>query len=75
MFEPANAPSLGAASGGYLTASVDSVDTDGVTLLLTGQTTPTQKKYKRLASASVAAGDRVLCVRTSGTIIVLDKIV
>ena len=75
MFEPTSAPRLGAASGGYLTATVDSVDTDGVTLLITGQTAPTQKKYRRLASASVEAGDRVLCVRTYGTIVVLGKIV
>ena len=49
--------------------------TDGVLLILPGQTTPTQKGAKRLASATVAAGDRVLCVRTYGTIVVLDKIV
>ena len=57
------------------TAQAAAVTADGVLLILPGQTTPTQKGAKRLASASVAAGDRVLCVRTSGTIVVLDKIV
>ena len=58
-----------------ITAQVGSVETDGVTLILPGQTAATRKAYPRLASASVAAGDRVLCVRTSGTIVVLGKIV
>lgn len=57
------------------TAQAAAVTADGVTLILPGQTTPTRKGAKRLASASVAAGDQVLCVRTSGTIVVLGKIV
>lgn len=56
-------------------AEVSGIAADGVLLILPGQTTPTQKGAKRLASASVAAGDRVLCVRTSGTIVVLGKLV
>jgi hypothetical protein len=57
------------------TATVESVGAEGVTLILPGQTQPTQKGAKRLASASVAAGDMVLCTRDSGTIVVLGKIV
>ena len=75
MFEPKNAPREGAASGEWLTATVSGVDEDGVTLLLAGQNAPTQKKYLRLASASIAQGDAVLCLRYSGTIIVFDKLV
>jgi hypothetical protein len=56
-------------------ATVASVESDGTTLILPGTTTPTQKHYKRLASASFAAGDRVLCYRVSGSIIIDDKIV
>lgn len=58
-----------------ITATVGSVEEDGVTLVLPGQTTATRKAYPRLASATIARGDRVLCVRTSGTIVVLGKIV
>lgn len=58
-----------------ITATVGSVEADGVTLVLPGQTAATRKSYPRLASATIAQGDRVLCVRTSGTIVVLDKIV
>lgn len=57
------------------TAQVDEVTADGVTLILPGSTQATRKHYHRLASASVASGDRVLCVRDSGTIVVLGKIV
>lgn len=57
------------------TAKAASVTAEGVTLILPGQTEATRKAYRRLASASVAAGDMVLCARDSGTIVVLDKIV
>lgn len=57
------------------TAQAVDVTAEGVTLILPGSTQATQKHYRRLASASVAAGDRVLCARDSGTIVVLGKIV
>ncbi len=57
------------------TAQAAAVTAEGVTLILPGQTQATRKPYRRLASASVAAGDMVLCARDSGTIVVLDKIV
>lgn len=75
MLEATNAPRAGAATGEWLTAEVSSVDSDGVHLILAGQTTPTQKGSLRLASAVVAVGDRVLCLRAFGTIIVFDKLV
>lgn len=57
------------------TAVAAEITAEGVTLILPGQTEATHKAYKRLASATVAAGDRVLCARDSGTIVVLGKIV
>lgn len=75
MFEASNAPRAGAAGGEWLTAEVSSVDAGGVTLLLAGQSSPTRKGALRLASANIAVGDRVLCVRAFGTIIVFDKLV
>lgn len=56
------------------TATVGEVTAEGVTLILPGQTQPTQKAYKRLSSATVSAGAQVLCIRTSGTIVVLGPI-
>ena len=57
------------------TAQAAAVSADGVTLILPNQTQPTSKAYRRLASATITAGDRVLCARDSGTIVVLGKIV
>ena len=75
MFEATNAPREGGGGGPYIVATVADVNAAGVTLILPGQTTATQKRYKRLASATVANGEAVLCVRVSGTIVVLGKIV
>ena len=75
MFEATRAPQAGAAGGEWLTAEVSSIDADGVHLILAGQSNPTQKGSLRLASAVVAVGDLVLCLRAFGTIIVLDKLV
>ena len=75
MFEATRSPQAGAAGGEWLTAEVSSVDADGVHLIIAGQNTPTQKGSLRLASAVVAVGDRVLCLRAFGTIVVLDKLV
>lgn len=75
MFEATRSPQAGAAGGEWLTAEVSSIETDGVHLLLAGQSSPTQKGSLRLASAAIAVGDQVLCVRAFGTIIVFDKLV
>ena len=75
MFEASNVPREGGGGGPLIVATVADVSAAGVTLILPGQTSATQKRYKRLASASVAAGDAALCVRVSGTIVVLDKII
>ena len=56
-------------------ASVSSVSDGGAALILPGTTVATQKLYKKLAAASnLSAGDRVLCARVSGTILIIDKI-
>lgn len=59
----------------HVLAVVADVNANGATLILPDMTTPTNARHKRLASANIAAGDRVLCVKTSGTIVILDKIV
>ena len=58
-------------------ASVDTVDTENatVTLLLDGTDTPTRKSYKALSSAwPLAAADRVIVLKMSGTYVVVGKI-
>lgn len=60
--------------GEIFTAVAASISQTGVTLQLAGQPAPTQKAYKSLSSAVLAAGDPVLCVRISGTIVVLGRI-
>ena len=75
MFEANNAPREGGGGGPYIVATVSDVSAAGVALILPGQTTATQKHYKKLASAELGAGDTVLCVRVSGTIVILDKVV
>lgn len=46
----------------------------GATLIFDGQTTATTKRYKRLASYTPAAGDRVLVAKISGSYVILGKI-
>lgn len=47
----------------------------GSTLILPGETEPTQKRYKRLSGSSVSAGYRVLVAKVSGTYVILGRIV
>jgi hypothetical protein len=75
MFNPGKAPREGDSGGDRIVATVADVSASGVSLLLPEATAPTQTYYQRLACASVAVGDLVLCLRVAGTIIVLDKIV
>lgn len=49
------------------------MNADGVSLILPGQTAATQKRYKRLAGATVTPGEQVFCCRDSGTIVVLGQ--
>lgn len=51
-------------------ATVGAVYSDGVTLILDGQTEPTQKRYKRNTAITFTAGQRVKVVKISGTYIV-----
>ena len=55
-------------------ATVGSYTTAGATLIFDGQTTATTKRYKRLASYTPAAGDRVLVAKISGSYVILGKI-
>ena len=68
------APQMGGTMGELFVATAVAVTQTGVTLQLAGQPAPTQKSYKSLSSAAISPGDMVLCVRISGTIIVLGRI-
>lgn len=48
----------------------------GVSVQFDGETTPSSKKYKRLASySSPTVNDRVLLVKVGGAYVILGKIV
>lgn len=56
-------------------ATVGSASASGVTLVLPGQTTATQKTYKMIITGeSLAADDRVLVAKISGSYVVIGKI-
>lgn len=55
-------------------ATVTSVQEGGVTLLIDGETEPSQMVCACLASYTPAAGDRVFFQRVGGTMLVLGKI-
>lgn len=54
--------------------TVYDVTSDGVRITFDGNDSPTNKRYKRLNSASLSSGDRILAVKQSGTYIILGKI-
>lgn len=59
----------------FYLATVGSVSASGTTITFDGQTEPTTKRYKRLiAGTALAAGDRVLVLRTNGSFVILGKI-
>ena len=47
----------------------------GVFVRFDGETTASQKSYKRLASYSPAVNDRVLLIKVGGTYIILGRVV
>ena len=58
-----------------LLATVGSASSSGVTLIFDGLGSPTQKRFKRLAAGpALAANDRVIVARMSGSYVVLGKI-
>lgn len=59
-----------------LLATVGTRTTAGVTLILDGQTEATTKRYKSISTGvTLAAGNRVLVARISGTYLVIGRIV
>lgn len=46
----------------------------GTTLIFDGEDTATTKRYKRVGSASLTAGSRVLVAKISGTYLILGRI-
>lgn len=59
----------------FTTATIDSVTTDGCTVIFAGESIATQKRYKRLDSVNVTAGDKVLMARLGSTYLILGKII
>lgn len=55
-------------------ATVGAKYTDGVSLIFPGQTAATAKHYKCNTALTLAAGDRVLIARVSGSVVVICKI-
>lgn len=48
----------------------------GVSVQFDGETTPSTKKYKRLASySSPTVNDRVLLIKVGGTYVILGKVI
>ena len=59
----------------YKLATVTSTS-GGVSVQFDGETTPSTKKYKRLASySSPTVNDRVLLVKVGGTYVIIGKVV
>ena len=68
---PADAP-----EGALRVATVGNYSTSsGSTLIFPGSSSATQKRYKRLYSASISNGSKVLVAKVSGTYVILDRIV
>lgn len=58
-----------------LLATVDNYNSStGTTLIFDGADTATTKRYKRVGSASLTAGSRVLVAKISGTYLILGRI-
>jgi hypothetical protein len=58
----------------YKLGTVTSIS-GGISVQFDGETAPSSKKYKRLASYSPTVNDRVLLVNVGGTYIIVGKIV
>ena len=59
----------------YKLGTVTSIS-GGISVQFDGETAPSSKKYKRLASYSnPAVNDRVLLIKVGGTYVILGKIV
>ncbi len=55
-------------------ATVGAKYADGVSLIFPGQTAATAKHYKCNTAITLAAGDRVVTARVSGSVVVICKI-
>lgn len=60
----------------FVLGTVDSLFPDGsAKIKFDGETTTSQKKYKRLASYTPAAGHRVMLAVVSGTYVILGRVI
>lgn len=55
--------------------SIASVESGGLSVLIDGEDTPTEKEYCFLASYAPIAGDRVIIEEINGTYVVLGKVI
>jgi len=59
----------------YKLGTVTSIS-GGISVQFDGETTPSTKKYKRLASySSPTVSDRVLLIKAGGTYVIIGKVV
>lgn len=59
----------------FLLATVKSVASSGITIQLDGDDTPLKKQYRWISTGtSLAANDRVLVLKNSGTYIIIGKL-
>lgn len=58
----------------FLFATADTFRPNGTKLLFDGQSEYTEKSYKKLASATYSAGDRVLVMKVNGTYLILGRV-
>ena len=64
----------GGGSVEFCIATVDNYNsTTGTTLIFPGTSTPSTKRYKRTTSG-LSAGQRVLCIKISGTWLIIGRI-
>lgn len=59
---------------GMIFAKIGEIGARGVSLVLPGETRPTEKFYNYLDSYSPVVGDRVAVIKTGGTFLVIGKL-
>ena len=74
MMEIFGAAKVAPALGQIGLATVGAKYTDGVSLIFPGQAAATAKHYKCNTAVTLAAGDRVLIARVSGSVVVICKV-
>lgn len=77
MSDIISSPKAGEGGGSveFCIATVDNYNsTTGTTLIFPGSSTPSTKRYHRVGSGSLSAGQRALCIKISGTWLIIGRI-